>query len=67
VGGEDSKPKFLAKDKREDDMPKAKVTNKGKAPVKGPVKGAKAPVAESVAARKARLMAEEKAKARMRK
>jgi hypothetical protein len=48
-------------------MPKAKVTNKGKAPVKGPVKGAKAPVAESTAARKARLLAEEKAKARIRK
>ena len=36
-------------------MPKAKVSSKGKAPVKAPVKGAKAPVAESAAERKARL------------
>ena len=43
-------------------MPKAKVSSKGKAPMKGPVKGAKVPVTETAAARKARLMAKEKAK-----
>ena len=43
-------------------MPKAKVSSKGKAPVKAPVKGEKASVAETAAERKARLITAEKAK-----
>jgi hypothetical protein len=54
--------KISAKHKKEDDIPKAKVSSKGKAPVKAPVKGEKASVAETAAERKARLMTAEKAK-----
>jgi hypothetical protein len=52
-------------------MPKTKISNKvpktsskGKTPVKSPVRGAKAPPPETAAERKARLLAEEKAKKR---